>query len=225
MSNRISLSTTLMVCLGVFMLALPKLSYADRGDRHEDRRGEHRSFRYHDHPSFGLRVDFLPESSFTFSTRGMKYYYSDGIYYNWAGRDYVIIEPPIGAIVNMIPPDYHAVVINGVTYYTDNGTYYVYTRSGYQVVPPPVVMTPPSPVVVNQPAPVVVNVPAAVTAPAVTTTLTADTDDSFTVNIPDSKGGYVPVVLKRSKKGFIGPQGELYQEFPKVSQLKVMYGK
>ena len=49
--------------------------------------------------------------------------------------------------------------------------------------------------------------------------------DSITVNIPNYRGSYTPVTLKRSGSGFIGPQGEFYTEFPKVSQLIVMYGK
>ena len=47
----------------------------------------------------------------------------------------------------------------------------------------------------------------------------------FTVNIPNYKGGYSPVTLTRSGAGFIGPQGEYYPEFPKIKQLKEMYGK
>ncbi len=49
--------------------------------------------------------------------------------------------------------------------------------------------------------------------------------NEFTVNIPNNHGGYTAVVIKRSGNGFTGPQGEFYPEFPKVSQLKIMYGK
>ena len=56
-------------------------------------------------------------------------------------------------------------------------------------------------------------------------TPTATQPDQFTVNIPNDHGGYTAVVIKRSGNGFIGPQGEFYPEFPKVSQLKIMYGK
>ena len=49
--------------------------------------------------------------------------------------------------------------------------------------------------------------------------------DVFTVNIPNDHGGYTAVIIKRSGNGFIGPQGEFYPEFPKVFQLKIMYGK
>jgi hypothetical protein len=52
-----------------------------------------------------------------------------------------------------------------------------------------------------------------------------DQQDEFTVNIPNDHGGYTAVVIKRKGNGFTGPQGEFYPEFPKVSQLKIMYGK
>jgi hypothetical protein len=49
--------------------------------------------------------------------------------------------------------------------------------------------------------------------------------EEFTVNIPNSRGGYNAVVIKRSGNGFTGPQGEYYPEFPKIFQLEMMYGK
>jgi len=72
-------------------------------------------------------------------------------------------------------------------------------------------------------SPPVVETPEVVAQPS-TTVVTTDTDDSFTINIPNSVGGYTSVVIKRSGDGFIGPQGEYYSVFPKISQLKVMYG-
>ena len=49
--------------------------------------------------------------------------------------------------------------------------------------------------------------------------------DEFTVNVPNDHGGYTAVLIKRSGNGFTGPQGEFYPEFPKVSQLKIIYEK
>ncbi len=49
--------------------------------------------------------------------------------------------------------------------------------------------------------------------------------NEYTVNIPNDHGGYTAVVIKRSGNGYTGPQGEYYPEFPKVFQLKIMYGK
>jgi hypothetical protein len=63
-------------------------------------------------------------------------------------------------------------------------------------------------------------------APVITgTPIVEDTQDTYIVNIPNDKGGYTAVILKRSGKGFIGPQGEYYPEFPKVRLLRLMYGK
>ena len=73
---------------------------------------------------------------------------------------------------------------------------------------------------VAAPGPVVIQSAVSASAPAVT-----GTGDSITVNIPNDKGGYNAVVLKPSGKGYVGPQGEFYSEFPKISQLQVMYGK
>jgi len=74
---------------------------------------------------------------------------------------------------------------------------------------------PPQQVIVAQPAPVVVTqVP--------TTTYAGDT---VTVNVPNSNGGYTAIVLKRSGNGYVGPQGEYYDQIPTTAQLQAMYGK
>ncbi|MDE1920870.1 MAG: hypothetical protein KGJ09_02510 [Candidatus Omnitrophica bacterium] len=72
--------------------------------------------------------------------------------------------------------------------------------------------------VVQQPAPVVVSQP----APVTNITYSGDT---VTVNIPNSTGGYTAVVLKRSGNGYIGPQGEYYDQIPSTEQLQAMYGR
>ena len=128
-------------------------------------------------------------------------YYADPYYY------------PETVVVSS--PNYQPVVVNGVTYYVNNGVYYLYTQNGYQAVAAPAG------------APVTVSTAASVIQPATVTVAPASTspDDSFTINIPNDKGGFTAVVLKRSGNGFIGPQGEFYADFPKVSQLKLMYGK
>lgn len=71
-----------------------------------------------------------------------------------------------------------------------------------------------------EPAPVVVAQPSAVVVP--TTTYSGD---SVTVNVPNNSGGYSAVVLKRSGNGYVGPQGEYYDQIPSTAQLQAMYGK
>lgn len=113
---------------------------------------------------------------------------------------------------------YQPVLVNGVTYYVNNGVYYIYTQYGYQAVASPV----------GASVPAVQATPVTVAAAPVTVTAgpaSAVTDDTYNINIPNSKGGYNSVTIKRSGNGFVGPQGEFYADFPKVSQLQVMYGK
>jgi hypothetical protein len=49
--------------------------------------------------------------------------------------------------------------------------------------------------------------------------------DIVTINVPDSKGGYVAVKLVKTKDGYIGPQGEFYPGRPTIDQLKALYGE
>jgi len=51
------------------------------------------------------------------------------------------------------------------------------------------------------------------------------TANVFSVDVPNNRGGYIQVVLRRSGKGFVGPQGEFYPQFPELSRLKALYGK
>ena len=131
-------------------------------------------------------------------------YYYGGPYYPYYADPYYYAQP--GYVV-VSSSGYQPVVVNGVTYYVNNGVYYIYTQYGYQAVVTPIGTT------------------ASVVQTAPVTAIPVDTDNSFTINIPNNKGGYTTVLLKKSGKGFIGPQGEFYSEFPKVSQLQLMYGK
>jgi hypothetical protein len=92
------------------------------------------------------------------------------------------------------------------------------------LVSPPVTVVQ-QPEIIVQP-PVLIDNQAQSAAPVITTVgPESGPADSFTINIPNSKGGYTAVTLKKSGNGYIGPQGEYYTVFPKVSQLEVMYGK
>lgn len=144
------------------------------------------------------------------------YYYPVYTYpgYTYPGYTYPAYTTPVYTTTApryaaVAAADYQPVVVNGATYYVNNGVYYIYTEYGYQAVPPP----------------------AGAKALEVQTTATTTTspssadEDSITINIPNKNGGYTPVVIKKTDKGFVGPQGEFYAEFPKVSQLQTVYGK
>ena len=113
--------------------------------------------------------------------------------------------PVSGQIAVRLPGSFISVVIGGNRYYHCDGVFYRKHGVHYVVVAPPREV-----IVVNandygNNADIVENI--------------------FTVHIPNTNGGYTPVVLKRSGDGFVGPQGEFYPEFPKVAQLKVMYAR
>jgi hypothetical protein len=155
---------------------------------------------WHDHGYVSVHLGVWPGA----------YYYGSPYYYPYYADPYYYPTYPASYSV-VSSSSYQPVVVNGVTYYVNNGVYYIYTQYGYQAVAAPAGVTAP----VIQPAP-------AASAPAVAS---PDNGDAITVNIPNNKGGYTAVVLKRSGNGFVGPQGEFYSEFPKVSQLQTMYGK
>jgi len=64
-----------------------------------------------------------------------------------------------------------------------------------------------------------------VAQPAQVVPSTTYSGDTVTVNVPNSNGGYTAVVLRRSGNGYVGPQGEYYDQVPAVAQLQVMYGR
>ena len=143
---------------------------------------------------------------------GERHYYRDGSWYRhgWFGFDIAVSALAIGAIIDSLPPRYTTVVVAGIPYYYYDHYYYrPYPYGGYVVVQPPAIA---------QPVAVV---------PQAATMMQAEpqTHDLSTINIPNSRGGYTAVTLRRSGDGFVGPQGEYYSDNPTVEQLKVLYGK
>ena len=171
------------------------------------------------YPSYGTYVA-APVSYVPVIASGVEYYYANGSFYRRFGDAYLAAPAPIGAVVRTIPRNYRPIVIDGVTYYIVHGSVYMQTTSGYQVMPQKPFMiekyADEQKNVLSVPAQIPLNSP----PPAA-----ANEEELFTVNIPDSKGGYTPVTIKKSGDGYIGPQGEYYQEFPKVEQLKTTYAK
>jgi hypothetical protein len=48
-------------------------------------------------------------------------------------------------------------------------------------------------------------------------------DESFSIGIPNSRGGYTTIHIEVVDNGFIGPQGEFYSQFPSIRQLQILY--
>jgi len=189
----------------------------DHGRWHDDRHG---GFTPHYIPA-GREVHSLNHEFLRLFIGGVEFFFWEGMYYRSMADHYVVVQAPIGAVVTAIPPQAQLIVVDGVPYYTVNGVTYISTTYGYQVVPPPTV-------VVVRPEPTVQQTTVFAT-PAMSAPMAAPSappvDEAFTVNIPNARGTYSAVSIKRAGNGFVGPQGEYYPEFPKVEQLKLMYGK
>ena len=170
-------------------------------------------------------VSVISQDAYAWGGRGGRYYWHGGRWYNngWFWFDAGVTALAIGAIAASLPPSYTTVYAGGVPYYYYDGIYYRPCPSGYVVVPAPV-MTAPATVAAPTLAQPVMSAP--VEGVNVMQAVSPDTqNEPFTVNVPNYRGSYTPVTLTRSGTGFIGPQGEYYPEFPKIKQLKEMYGK
>ena len=156
--------------------------------------------------------------------RGEWHHYRDGRWYRgglfWV--DTAVSVLAIGALIDRLPPRYTTVVYAGVPYYYSEGYYYRPYDRGYVVVQSPImaqtVMTQPLVVTQQIPAPTITSVVPTLPSQG------AQSPDTMIINIPNSKGGYTPVALKKAGTGYIGPQGEYYSDNPTVEQLKILYG-
>ena len=202
----------------IAMLLQPAEAYAWSG-------GRGGNWNYRHYPEHGRYSFWLPAALTTLLVAGLTYYYCEGVYYHRSGYGYVVVPPPCSAVVREIPPVYVPVLANGITYYTADGIYYQYTPQGYMVAQPPqnvTVVQQAPPVQQAQPAPVNTGT---VVEKVIPSTPVEKTDKVFTVNVPNAKGGFTAVTLKKTANGYIGPQGEFYPDFPTVEQLQLMYGK
>ena len=206
--------------LVITMLLQPAEAYAwvgDRGGRGGDRGGH---WGYQHYPSHGRYSFWLPGAFTALMVAGLTYYYCEGVYYRRNPYGYIVASPPYGAVVREIPPVYVPVAANGVTYYTADGIYYQYTPQGYVLVQQPQNVT----VMQQTPPPAPANT-GTVVEKVIPSAPVEKTDKTFTINVPNIKGGFTAVTLKKTANGYTGPQGEFYPDIPSVEQLQAMYGK
>ncbi len=228
--NLVSCRRLLAAALSVLMLAQSGNVFAaprghgegGRGENRERDRGRQMSrdrdwarnreiSRERERPHHHYRtIAFLPRGYLRIELGGLTFYYENGVFYRRSLFGFVVVSPPRGAVVVALPVGYQTVFIDGNRYYYYNGVYYQSAPSGYIIVPTPVAATPAA---------------AMVAPPATTAAPGKENGGTAVVNIPNSDGTYTPVILQKSGKGYIGPQGEYYADNPTVEQLKVLYGK
>ena len=172
----------------------------------------------------GAVVTAVPEGCQQVVVDGTLYYLINGVTYMRTAYGYQVVPMPSVLVPRM------ATMAAPVTVMTAQPqTTIINVPAPSTPPPPPPVMNVPVPTPMPMPgkAPYVAPAPAPVVAAENTPAAEAAgmTNDTYVINIPNAKGSYTPVSIRRSGNGFVGPQGEFYTEFPRVEQLKLMYGK
>ena len=157
-----------------FLAFIAMASSLARSQGHERREHERERFRtphwvfddrfHHDHyyPSVGYSLTVLPTGNIAVTFRSGRYFFHSGVWYQAAGRGYVVVRPPVGVVLPVLPPAYTTVWVAGVPYYYANDVYYATTQGGYTVAAPPMVAAAPAP----QTPPPAAPVPQAAPAPS-----------------------------------------------------------
>lgn len=166
----------------------------------------HRSYnRYRNTHLFGDFVFSLPRGFIKISVGGKKYHYHDGVYYHKTRYGYSAIPAPIGACIVSLPYGYQNFYVDGVPYYTHNDVYYKHTRNGYEVIHKPYSKHARGSQVREEYG-------------------DSESENSITLKVRNKEGGFISITVRPSGSGYVGPQGEYYDEFPKIKHLKAIYG-
>ena len=153
------------------------------------------------------------------SVAGASLLYSAGMFYRSTPAGYVVVPAPMGAVVPALPPGYTVVYMGGMPYYYYGNAYYAAAPNGYVVTAPPAIAAPVAA------APSVAPVQAAPVAQQPAATAANEPNDAVETYIPNGNGSFTVVTLRKTEKGFLGPQGEFYADHPTEDQLKARYCK
>lgn len=173
-------------------------------------------------------VHRLPPGYVSLLIGGLTYLYCEGLFYRYTPAGYIVVTPPAGAVVPALPAGYTTVVVNGAPYYYYGYTYYTPGPNGYVVAAPPVAPAVPATVPVAQTLPSSATTPAVAPSTVNQPAAAAEqkgSDNVFEIYIPNGNGSFTSVKLIKTEKGFLGPQGEFYEDHPTIDQLKERYTK
>ena len=166
----------------------------------------HKNYR-RNYSVFSSNIVFpFPKGFISISVGEKKYHYRDGAYYHKDRHGYKAVSAPIGACIARLPYGYQKFYIDGHAYYTYNDVYYKHAPDGYEVIKKPYSKR---------------------TKKHKKTRYKQHHDESgdeITLSIRNKKGEHITISVKPSGDGYVGPQGEYYDEFPKIDHLRMIYG-
>ena len=202
----------LAVVLVLTCLLQPSLVFAYGG---HDGHGGHGGHEWHGGGSTALGIVAL-------SIAGAEFLYSAGMFYRSTPAGYIVVPAPMGAVVPALPPGYAVVYMGGTPYYYYGNAYYAVAPNGYVVTAPPAIAAPmavaPSVAQVQAPTPAPISQQPAASA-------ANQPSDAVETYISNGNGSFTVVTLRQTEKGFLGPQGEFYNDHPTEEQLKARYCK
>ncbi len=97
---------------------------------------EYQHFYQHSYPVLGV-VFSRPFGSRKIIFNETEYYYNSGTFYRRCGREYDVVEAPIGAYVRNLPHGYKTSLVGNRKYFYSQGTYFLRGSQGYQIVEDP----------------------------------------------------------------------------------------
>ncbi len=205
----------MILLISLCAISIPEAVAKNNGYKKNDWSKKHN--RRH-HPYYGRKVSFPEMIAKAIFVSGLKYQYHNGVFYQRFGSNYIIVDAPIGAKVSVLPLGSKRFLINGRRYYYYNGVYFVRKPLGYFVVEDPIYQVT-----------ALSNKIKFIDDEVLISTGSRNQrqrseDEEFVVNILNTNGSYNRVKIVSVDNGFIGPQGEYYTKFPRVEQLRVMYG-
>ena len=157
------------------------------------------------------------------SIAGASLLYSAGMFYRSTPAGYIVVPAPMGAVVPALPPGYTVVYMGGMPYYYYGNAYYAAAPNGYVATAPPAVAAPVA--VAPGVAPVQAVTPSPISQQTVVAPASNEPSDAIETYIPNGNGSFTVVTLRKTEKGFLGPQGEFYADHPTEDQLKTRYCK
>lgn len=146
------------------------------------------------------------------------YYYQSGYFYSPAdNNEAVIVNPPYGMHIHHLPVGCTKYEAHGKTFYIYNNISYVESPNGGYTI----VETPPTAPKMHSEEGYSKSDP----ANNVYNEYKFKSTDDLAVNIPNGDGTFTKVPMEKTEKGYKGPKGEEYENFPSADDLKDTYGK
>lgn len=146
------------------------------------------------------------------------YYYQSGYFYSPAdNNEAVIVNPPYGMHIQHIPVGCTKYEAHGKTFYIYNNISYIASPNGGYTI----VETPPTAPKMHEEQGYAKSDP----ANNIYNEYKFKSADDLSVKIPNGDGTFTLVPMEKTEKGYKGPKGEIYENFPSIDDLKATYGK